>query len=226
VIAISDGASCSGTSSGTAVVTVVAAPPPTPANLTATRRGGQNIIDLSWSSTAADYYVIQRTYNNGLPAEFTGSAAASFADTDPQLAANGVVTYVYYVIGVKNGVRSARSAPDIATFTTFTDDPLTQNQTAVTGYQVSQLRQAIDAVRRSAGLSVIWGTYAPATGYVYAWTYYEQARTSPPRDMFGALNEARQQLGLGPISFAAGTEPVAARSFAVTQIDTLRAGVK
>jgi len=224
VIAVSDGASCSGTSSGTAVVTVLAPPPPTPTALTATRRAGQNVIDMTWSSTAADSYVIQRTHNNGLPTEFTGIFGTSFADNDSQIATNGVVTYVYYVIGVKNGVRSARSLPDIATFTTFTNDPLTQNQTLVAGYHVSELRQAIDAVRRSAGLSVIWGTYAPATGLVSAWTFYEQAPTSPPRDMFNALNQARQQLGMGTIGFAAA--PVTGGSIVVTQIDTLRAGVK
>ena len=225
VTAISDGASCSGTSSGSAVITVLAPPPPTPTGVTATRRIGQNLIDVTWSSTAADYYVIQRTFNNGLPVEFTGSASPSFVDSDSQLASNGVVTYVYYVIGVKNGVRSARSAPDIATMTTFSDDPLTQNQTVVSGYHVSELRQTIDAVRRSAGLSVIWGTYAPATGPVFAWTFYEASPTVPPRDMFNALNQARQQLGMGTFGFA-GTAPAVDGNIILTHIDDLRTGTK
>jgi YD repeat-containing protein len=216
-------ATCSGTASGSATITVAANNAPTA--VVARLISGQIVV--SWTTAGADSYVVQRSFNGNAPADVaTGVTGTSWTDSDGQFASRGVVTYVYYVRGVVGGARSPASVPDIATYVGFTDDPLTANVTKIRGYHVSELRQAVDAVRRSAGLPVIWGTYQPATGRVYAWIFYEAAATSPPRDLYNALNAARQQLGLAPVVFPINTEPVANRLIRVSNVDTLRAGVK
>ena len=97
---------------------------------------------------------------------------------------------------------------------------------------MSEIRQAVDAVRASAGLSRIWTAtdyQTPLTGPVYAWQFYEAGPTSPPRDLFHALNEARQSvnLGLPAVAYPAGVAaPVLGGVVRWQHLDTIRGGVR
>jgi hypothetical protein len=70
----------------------------------------------------------------------------------------------------------------------FTDEPLVAGATTIKGIHIGELRQAIDAVRRAAGLSQAWTSYAAATGPVTA---------SDNLAARSALDEARNTL-FGP----------------------------
>ena len=93
---------------------------------------------------------------------------------------------------------------------------------------MSEARQAVDAVRVAAGLPRIWSSYAPLTGPIYSWIFYEASGTAT-RDLFRALNEARTNpnLGLLPVAYPAGT-PLPANMIKVyrAHLETIRAGVK
>src|SRR5207237_7313313 len=80
------GNGCSGTTSGAATITVI---PPTPTALVATLSGDGSTINVSWESTGADSYVIQRSFNNAAYVDWATASTASFADTDPKIPTRG-----------------------------------------------------------------------------------------------------------------------------------------
>jgi hypothetical protein len=200
--------------------------------LSAVLSANASSIALSWNANGADSYVVQRSYNNAPFTDYaTGVVTPYFTDTDSQFAARGVVTYVYQVIAVSANTRSGPSGRAISTRVLFTD-PTLGFGIPIRGIQMSEIRQAVDAVRASAGLPRIWTAtdyQTPLTGLVYAWQFYEASPTSPPRDLFHALNEARQSvnLGLSAVAYPAGVAAPALGGFVQWQhLDTIRGGVR
>jgi hypothetical protein len=64
--------------------------------------------------------------------------------------------------------------------------------TVVAGIHIAELREAVDAVRASAGLQRLWtpADYTSTSGNVTATQFYEATPTSPPRDLFTAIRLA------------------------------------
>ncbi|MBV9493095.1 MAG: hypothetical protein JOZ54_02530 [Acidobacteria bacterium] len=201
--------------SATATVTLTA--PPAPIGLVASYQGGA--IQLSWSAASPPAgvrsYIIRRRYNSIGYRDYqtvsSSTHAAVDALTDPDTA------YIYRVVVVdNNGIRSAESVPDVATTTVFTDDPVSAGVTLVKGIHVSQLRRAIDALRRSASISPFWSSYTAPTGTVPAQHMI---------DMRSAMGAARSSLGLPAISYTT-TNLLAGSPILGSDFQQLRGGVQ
>jgi len=204
--------------------------PAQPSGLTAALTANASSIALNWTANPeADSYVIQRSFNHGAYVDYGTSSGAAFSDNDSQFASRGVVTYLYRVITVVAGERSLPSAPAMATRVIFVEPVIVPGVTLIKGIHVAQLREAIDAVRVSAGLARIWNTtdYQGTFGFVEAWQFYESNPSFPARDLFNALNQARDVIPLPRIAFPAGTTPPAAGGVIYAQhVLSLRGGLQ
>lgn len=220
-------ASCSGTASGSATITVV---PPTPASVAATFDAGASSVSLTWQATGAgDTYVVQRRYGSAAFTDYAAvgaSSTPSFTDNDTDFATRGVVAYLYRVVAVSAGTPSLPSSADLATRLSFTDPSLVPGL-AVRGIHLAELRRAADAVRATAGLAALWPSSPAVTGPIYATQWYASAPASPPLDVFTALNQARAALGLPTVTLS-GTLPAPGATMAALrqQLQALRAGVQ
>jgi hypothetical protein len=172
VTALTDASSScnTGTSSGSATVTI----PPT--NVIArTQDANSRVVHISWGlAPGATAYRIERALCLSCwGAVFVSNSAtiASYDDTVPvPSAAQPVVTYLYRVVAL-NGTTESASAIDFATTaTTLFAEPIVGGFTLIRGNHVKELRNAIDAVRISAGIGAYSGwtgwpaSYTPATG--------------------------------------------------------------
>lgn len=128
-----------------------ALPPGAPSNLVATA-SSTSAVSLSWSagSGSIDHYEIQRATNkNGPFTTLSNTSSTSFSDSG----LSSTTTYIYRVRAVDAGGNySDFSNTDIATTIVFTDSSLTAGMD-ILAVHVTQLRQAVDAVRAAAGLS-------------------------------------------------------------------------
>jgi hypothetical protein len=198
-----------------------------PAAIQATLSADGSSIGVSWTSTGADSYDIWRSFNGSGFSKIGSSLTTQFSDLDGQIAIGGIVTYVYRVVAVAGGTPSPASNSDIATRILFTDDPVVAAVTPIRGVHVDQARQAVDAVRVSAGLPRIWAAAPSVAGStIFAWQFADLAPTSPPRDLLTALNQARQVLGLPLVSFAGLPAPAPGVAILQQHLKNLRDGVK
>jgi len=163
---------CNGTSSGSATVVVSLG---SPGNFSATTAQNNPLsVLVQWSAVSgAQWYQVERAaivsgaYSPVSARLTTTSFTDSFGATSP-------TAYLYRVRAgatVSNvDTISNPSALDYATVASvlFTQEPLVAGQMRISGIHVGQLRQAIDAVRRAAGLQPAWTSYAAATGLVAA----------------------------------------------------------
>ena len=97
--------------------------------------------------------------------------------------------YLYRVRAVNSiGNFSAPSNIDLATAITFSDDPLAAGSTPVRAQHLTELRQAVNAVRATANLSAASWTDSSPLGAVIKAIHIQELRTS--------LDEALNVLGL------------------------------
>jgi hypothetical protein len=152
-----------------------------------------NFITWTGSSSAVGiaHYLVDR-----MPDALTFSTpATSIQDTTGLFAGH---TYIYRIRAVDTqGVASEQSLPDLTTRIAFSDDPIVGGVSVIRGVHISQLRQAIDAVRAAAGLAPAWSDYNPLTGSVLASTFTE---------LLDRLNEARTSLLLPEVNLSAVVE--------------------
>ena len=159
------------------------------------------------------------THNDWAPV--TGHLASlSVWDPFPPQAAT---TYLYRVrsgitISGTDYPSTAASNLDYATVasTLFTDEPLLAGVTSIKGIHLGELHQAIDAVRRAAGLDPAWSSYGPVTGPVTA------------SDNIAArqkLDEAVTML-VGHGVFYSGEVPAMSGKIFAYQIQQIRDGVR
>jgi hypothetical protein len=134
-------------------------------------------VNVSWSAVqGAAWYQVERATRISPTSDWQalGGHVTSLSITDAFGSTANPVTYLYRVrAGVSSGGADASSGPspiDYATVATnlFTDEPLVPGATTIKGIHIGELRQAIDAVRRAAGLNAAWSSYAAATGPVTA----------------------------------------------------------
>jgi hypothetical protein len=132
------------------------APLGTPSNLVATATAATS-ISIAWTAAAnATGYQLERSSNNGAFVLIASPAGTSYVDT----AVAAGTTYVYRVraLGATGTVPSAYSNSDHATTVIFVDEPLVPGVTVIRAIHLTQLRQAVNAVRVAAGLAAVGWT--------------------------------------------------------------------
>lgn len=184
--------------------------PPTPAGFTATAASTSQ-INLAWSASAgAAQYEVQRKFGANAYATLTTTASTNYID-------NSVTSGLAYVYKVRALDASSRpspfSAPDSAIAMLFTDDPLAAAATRVKSVHVTELRQAVNALRSTAGL----GATTFSGGSSVLALHITQLRT--------ALIEARTVLGMSSVTL---TDPALAAGTPIraAHVQELRNGVK
>jgi len=165
---------------------------PTPAGVIAAAATTTR-IDVSWnSSPGATQYEITRVPAFSSPVL---TSATSYPDSS---VASGA-SYVYRVRALNGtGGSSGLSAADAATTIFFTNDALIANVDIITAAHIAEVRQAVNAMRTTAGLGAATLTDPGALLGV-------PVRTVHVQELRNALNQARTTLALGALGF---TDPI------------------
>ncbi len=110
-------------------------------------------IDLTWTAApGAHHYQVERAPNLGGTFAVVNSNVVGTTYQDTTV--TSVNAYLYRVRTADAvGNLSAPSGIDVATAITFTDNPLTVGTTLVKAVHMTELRQAVNAVRAAANLS-------------------------------------------------------------------------
>src|ERR1044072_8733873 len=146
-------------------------------------------VTISWTATpGADHYQVEKTNNVNVAysSVSTNVTGTSYTDTG----VSSVTAYLYRVRAVDAaGNVSTYSNIDLATAITFTDDTITRQSTLVKAAHITELRQAVDAVRALAnsGAANWGGAITPNSTLVQA-SHIQDLRTN--------LDAARNTLGL------------------------------
>ena len=190
--------------------------PPTPLGLVAAAATATQ-VNVSWSpsSGATQYEVVRRSPSSGYTALIT-TASTSYSDTS----VTAGITWVYKVRAIDASARqSPFSAPDAATTIFFTNDPLIATSTTVKAVHVTELLQAVNAMRATASLGAMSFTDPlPTAGIPVKALYVQQLRT--------ALSQARTPLGLSAITFTDPTLTSGTTRVKAAHLQELRDGVK
>ncbi len=186
-----------------------------PAGLTAAATSTTTVNVMWLPVSGVDHYdVFSRS--NSAPFALRGMSPTN---QFPDSGLTPVTTYVYEVRAVSAaGAMSTFSNADPATTSIFMNDPLTIGSTAVKAIHLTELRQAVNAMRMTAGLSVLM-----FTGSINATVTTIQAVHI--NELRSALKDARTAFGLGS---AYTDDPVAAGSTLIRAIHVqeIREGVK
>lgn len=163
-----------------------------PANLVADTFSSAR-IDLTWTGApGAHHYQIERAPNLGGTFSVVNSnvTTTSYSDTT----VTSINSYLYRVRSADaNGNLSAASSIDVATAITFTDDPLVTGVTQIKAQHVTELRQAVDAVRAAANLGAVTWTNASLANVAIKAAHIEELRTN--------LDLALSTLGYTPAAY-------------------------
>ncbi|HXH95057.1 MAG TPA: hypothetical protein VNN25_26015 [Thermoanaerobaculia bacterium] len=189
--------------------------PSTPAGLTATAATTTHVA-VSWSaaSGATQYELVRKSSSSGYTTLITTSST-NYSDTSAVAGAS----YVYKVRAIDAAAhQSAFSTPDAATTIFFTDDPLIAATTPTKAVHVTELRQAVNAMRATAGLGAASFTDASLAGVAVKATHIQELRT--------ALNQARTTLGISAITFTDPALTAGTSILRAAHIQELRGGVK
>lgn len=168
-----------------------------PTNLTVTATSSTS-ISLSWTAPAdaVSNYEVQRGQNpSGLFSVVGSPTGTTFNDTTVSSGS----AYLYRVRAVAGGIPSSPSNMAVGTAITFTDNPLSVGTTQIKAVHITELRQAINAVRSVAALSAATWTDTSLVGVVVKATHVQEMRDK--------LDEALSALNV-PIT--AYTDPVLA----------------
>jgi hypothetical protein len=195
--------------------TVTMTPFGAPPGLSATASGSSLVAVTWWPVASAAYYEVRRSVDNG-PYLLVGSPTNHVLQ---DVSVEEGHTYLYIVRAVQGpGTVSSDSNVDAATTIAFTNDPLVPSETTVKAAHPLELRSAVNAFRKSAGL-------APASFSDASLTPATPIRAAHILELRDALNPARSVLGLPAITFSdAGLttgSPIKA-----AHVEELRTGVK
>jgi RHS repeat-associated protein len=165
-----------------------------PSNLAATAETTAAQVKLGWtapaSGTVSHYRVERKASVAGQYALLATTTATTHADT--QVTAEAA--YLYRVTAVyANGSASGVSNAALGTTVTFTDDPLEAGVTTIMARHLGELRRAVNAVRRLAGMGDAGWTGAAEAGVV--------VRAVHVRELRERLGEALAALGLPAPSY-------------------------
>ncbi len=194
-----------------------AAVPSAPANFTATATNATT-VNLSWTAsvgaTGSTQYEVARA-SVGSPF-VTVRTTASTNVSDTVVAGNA---YVYKVRAVDPSGTSPYSVPDPATTIFFTDDPLIAQVTPIKSIHFTELRQAVNALRATAGLS-------PAVFTDTTLSNGMTIKAAHDQDLRVALNQARTSLGLSALTFTDSIVTAGSTKVRAVHVEELRNGVK
>ena len=166
-------------------------PPSAPANVLADTFSGTR-IDLSWTaSPGADRYEVERATN--ITGTYTPLNTNVTTTTYSDTTVSSINAYVYRVRAVNAGGASQYSNIDFATAITFTDDPLVVASTEVRAVHITQLRQAIDAMRLCANLGAFSWTDTNLSGVEVKALHIQQLRDN--------LDQALLAFGIQPSAY-------------------------
>jgi hypothetical protein len=173
-------------------------------------------VNTSWTATAgAHHYEVERTTN--IAANYTtvnsNVTATNFTDTT----VSSVVAYLYRVRAVdSSGNVSPYSNVDLATAISFVDDTLQAGATTIKADHITQLRQAVNAVRAiTTSLGQVSWAESITPGVSIKASHIQELRTK--------LDDARSALGFGPCAY---TDASIGQLIQKVHIDQLRQCVK
>ncbi|HYI11130.1 MAG TPA: hypothetical protein VEK57_18885 [Thermoanaerobaculia bacterium] len=191
--------------------------PQAPANFNATAASATS-INLSWTAsvgaTPGTQYEVARAIAGSPFTLLLTTAATNISDT-----VTGGNAYIYKVRAVATAGTSPYSAPDAATTIFFTDDPLIAGVTPAKVVHLTQLRQAVNAMRAAAGLT-------PATFTDPVITNALSMKAAHFAELRTALNQARTSGGMSSVTFTDATLTPAATKVRVVHLAELRNAVK
>ncbi len=184
-----------------ASASTLADPPGAPANLTATMVSSTH-VNLSWTASTgnAAQYRIERS-QGGQGNTYTQVGTSTTPSYSDSTAVTGI-TYLYRVRAADaGGILSGYSNVDFATTIVFTDEPLCSPSdqpscspwTPIKAQHILDLRQAVNAVRLTAGLGAATWTDANLVGVVVKAVHLQELRTN--------LSSALIALGFSAPSF-------------------------
>lgn len=150
-------------------------------------------INLTWvAAPNAHHYQVERAPNLGGTFTVVNSNVATTTYTDNTVTA--VNAYLYRVRSADAvGNLSAPGNVDVATAITFTDAPLTAGTTLIKAQHVTELRQAVNAVRATANLSAATWTDPTLTNVTVKAVHITELRTN--------LDAALTALGISTSSY-------------------------
>lgn len=173
--------------------------PPVPTGVQATSNAAGSTVTVNWgASTGATTYEVERTTAGTQPQIVTTvSADSPRTYTDTNVAPGKA--YLYRVRALQQDVSSPRSAADLATTVSFSNDPLFAQQSTIRADHVTELRIAADALRDLAGLTpASWSDGVARLGIV---------RAAHLNELQTALAEVFTQLGMPPPPLAGAIAP-------------------
>ena len=206
---------------------VTALYPPTafaaPTGVTATASGTTSVT-ISWTAVSGVIsgvtpYSVYRTSDNSAYSVVC-TATAPTATCNDTTAAAGTA----YLYKVKAGSAGSFSSKDLATTVVFTDSSLTGgNTTGIKTAHITELRTAVDAVRKLANGGVANpGSYTDST-LTAGTTAIKKVHIT---DLRTALDAARSTLGLTALSYTDSTITVNSTAIKAVHITELRSGVQ
>ena len=189
--------------------------PPTPTGLDA-HATTTTSVSLSWNvSSGANQYEIMRASAGTPYASLAMTSSLTF--TDSPVAAGA--TYVYKVRAIDSSSRfSPLSIPDAATTILFSDDPVATAVTAIKALHITEMRQAVNAIRAAAGIGAMTFTDSSLSGVVVKAVHFQELRDG--------LTQARSSLALPALTF---TDPTLTQGVTVVKaahMQELRGGVE
>ncbi|HEY0156511.1 MAG TPA: hypothetical protein VGF28_04385 [Thermoanaerobaculia bacterium] len=185
--------------------------PATPAGLAATATTATS-VSVTWTPTAgATQWEVVRGSNAPV-------LVATTSYTDTTAVAN--TSYVYRVRALDSSGRpSPFSAPDAATTILFTDDPLVAASTKTKAVHLTQLRQAVNAMRTAAGLPAATFTDPTLSSAV-------KVKAAHFQELRNALAPARAALGLTALTFTDASLVAGSTRIKAAHVQELRGGVR
>jgi PKD repeat protein len=184
----------------------------TPTNLLATTNASGQ-VEITWSSTSPPHhYQIERATSLNGTFVALGATPTTNSHTDSSMSPNGV--YFYRVCAVDaSGNKSGYTNIDVAANYAFTDPALLAGVTFVKAQHVTELRQAIDAMRLAVGLQPAAWTDAELSNVFIKAVHVLELRTN--------LDQALTQVGVPAVTY---TDPQLAIGYLIRKahIEELR----
>lgn len=173
-------------------------------------------VNVTWAAAPnAHHYQVERAPNLGGTFTVLNSNVATTSYTDSTVTA--VNAYLYRVRSADSGGNlSAPGNLDVATAITFTDNPLTAGTSLIKAQHVTELRQAVNAVRTTANLSAATWTDATLTNVTIKAVHVQEMRTN--------LDAALTALALTPSSYTDSS--LAGVAVKQVHVDEIRQRVK
>jgi hypothetical protein len=167
--------------------------PPAPTGLIANAISNTQ-VNITWTapSGTVDHYELDR--KQSISAQFVKIANITGSTSYQDLSVAGPAAYLYRVRAVcSGGTSSPPSNTDLATATSFTEDPLAAGSTTVKATHINELRTAVNAVRVTAGLAQAAWTDLALQGVHIKALHITELRQN--------LNQALQVLGFAAPSY-------------------------